>query len=208
MVGPTFPAAALASSFSDYWLGIWIDRSTDDRVRKRTLILSLVFNLGILGFFKYFNFFIDSMATALTAIGLDPHLPVLRIVLPVGVSFYTFQSISYTIEIYRRQMRAVHDPYAYLSFVSFFPHMVAGPIMRAVDLLPQMVAVRRFDHAHAVSGLRLILYGLFKKVVIADSLAPMVDGIFRQHRWEGAPDLFLGMIFFRHPDLRRLQRVQ
>jgi alginate O-acetyltransferase complex protein AlgI len=193
---PRFLILLFASSFSDYWLGLWIDRAHDERVRKRTLILSLVFNLGILGYFKYFNFFIESMATALEAVGFSPNLPTLRIILPVGVSFYTFQSISYTIEIYRRQMKPVHDPFAYLAFVSFFPHMVAGPIMRAVDLLPQMLAPRRFTYENGVSGLRLIAYGLFKKVVIADSLAPMVEDIFRHYRWETGPDLLLGAVYF------------
>ena len=193
---PRFLLLLFASSFSDYWLGIWIDSSNDERVRKRTLVLSLVFNLGILGFFKYFNFFISSAADALTMLGFEPHLTTLHILLPVGVSFYTFQSISYTIEIYRRQMKPVHDPFAYLAFVSFFPHMVAGPIMRAVDLLPQMLRPRTFAYADGVSGLRLIVYGLFKKVVIADSLAPLVDDIFRHHRWENGPDLVLGAVYF------------
>ncbi len=193
---PRFLALLFISSFSDYWLGIWIGSSEHERTRKRALVLSLVFNLGILGFFKYFNFFIESAAAALEAFGLEPHLTTLRIVLPVGVSFYTFQSISYTIEIYRRQMKPVRDPWAYLAFVSFFPHMVAGPIMRAIDLLPQMTTERRFLYKEAVSGLRLILYGLFKKVVIADTLAPLANEVFEHHRWVGSPDLILGMVYF------------
>jgi D-alanyl-lipoteichoic acid acyltransferase DltB (MBOAT superfamily) len=193
---PRFLLLLFASSFSDYWLGILIDRSDDPRVRKRTLILSLVFNLGILGFFKYFNFFIGSMAEALAALGFQPNLPTLRVILPIGVSFYTFQSISYTIEIYRRHMKPVHDPFAYLAFVSFFPHMVAGPIMRAVDLLPQMMKPRVFTYANGVSGLRLILYGLFKKVVIADSLSPFVEEAFHLPGFQHGPDLLLGAVFF------------
>lgn len=193
---PRFLSLLFISSFSDYWLGLWIDRSTDQRMRTRALVLSLVFNLGILGYFKYCDFFILSAVDALHALGMQANLHTLNVILPVGVSFYTFQSISYTIEIHRRQMRAVQDPFAYLAFVSFFPHMVAGPIMRAVDLLPQMSAHRVFSYANGVSGLRLIVYGLFKKVVIADSLAPMVDQVFRLHRWESGPDLALGAVYF------------
>ncbi|MBK6629159.1 MAG: MBOAT family protein [Flavobacteriales bacterium] len=193
---PRFLALLFVSSFSDYWLGLWIDRSGDARVRRRALVLSLVFNLGILAYFKYSNFFIASAVDALHALGLQANIGTLNVILPVGVSFYTFQSISYTIEIYRREMRPVRDPIAYLAFVSFFPHMVAGPIMRAVDLLPQMTASRRFTYANGVSGLRLIVQGLFKKVVIADSLAPMVDQVFRLYPWESGPDLALGAIYF------------
>jgi alginate O-acetyltransferase complex protein AlgI len=145
---------------------------------------------------------------ALHALGMQANIGTLNVILPVGVSFYTFQSISYTIEVYRREMRPVRDPIAYLAFVSFFPHMVAGPIMRAVDLLPQMSIPRRFTYANGVSGLRLIVQGLFKKVVIADSLAPMVDDVFRQYAWESGPDLMLGAIYFRLPDLWGLQWVQ
>ncbi|MBL8010445.1 MAG: MBOAT family protein [Flavobacteriales bacterium] len=193
---PRFLALLFISSFSDYWLGLWIDRSDDAGVRRRALVLSLVFNLGILAYFKYSNFFIASAVDALHALGLQANIGTLNVILPVGVSFYTFQSISYTIEIYRREMRPVRDPIAYLAFVSFFPHMVAGPIMRAVDLLPQMTAPRRFTYANGVSGLRLIVQGLFKKVVIADSLAPMVDQVFRLYPWESGPDLALGAIYF------------
>jgi len=152
--------------------------------------------LGILAYFKYSNFFIASAVDALHALGMQANIGTLNVILPVGVSFYTFQSISYTIEVYRREMRPVRDPIAYLAFVSFFPHMVAGPIMRAVDLLPQMSIPRRFTYANGVSGLRLIVQGLFKKVVIADSLAPMVDDVFRQYAWESGPDLMLGAIYF------------
>ena len=193
---PRFLALLFVSSFSDYWLGLWIDRSDDAAVRKRALVLSLVFNLGILAYFKYSNFFIASAVDALHALGLQANIGTLNVILPVGVSFYTFQSISYTIEIYRREMRPVRDPLAYLAFVSFVPHMVAGPIMRAVDLLPQMTAPRRFRYANGVSGLRLIVQGLFKKVVIADSLAPMVDQVFRLYPWESGPDLALGAVYF------------
>jgi alginate O-acetyltransferase complex protein AlgI len=193
---PRFLVLLFASSFSDFWLGRWIDRASDDRSRKGLLITSLVFNLGLLGYFKYAGFFISTMADALHGLGFDPDLPALQVILPVGISFYTFQSISYTIEIYRRQMRPVDDPWAYLAFVSFFPHMVAGPIMRAIDLLPQITAQRVFTYANGAAGLRLILYGLFKKVVIADRLAPLVNAIFRDHRGMHGSDLALGALYF------------
>ena len=193
---PRFLLLLFASSFSDFWLGHWIDRAQDARSRKGLLIASLVFNLGLLGYFKYAGFFINSMADALRAMGWEPDLPMLNIVLPVGISFYTFQSISYTMEIYRRQMRAVDDPWAYLAFVSFFPHMVAGPIMRAIDLLPQITTQRVFTYANGTAGLRLILYGLFKKVVIADRLAPMVNDIFRDYDTLPGSDLALGALYF------------
>ena len=166
------------SSFTDYWLGLYIDGCEDPRKRKRALVLSLVFNLGILGFFKYYGFFVEEVAELLRSFGMQPNVWSLKVILPVGVSFYTFQSLSYTIEAYRRNFKPERDPIAYLAFVSFFPHMVAGPIMRAVDLLPQFTRPRRFDTAAACDGLRQALWGAFKKIVIADTCAPVVDRIF------------------------------
>ena len=186
-----------ASSFTDYWLGIYIDSNDDQRKRKRALILSLVFNLGILGFFKYFNFFIDSFADLLRAFGLQPNMWSLRVILPVGVSFYTFQSLSYTIEAYRRNFKPARDPIAYLAFVSFFPHMVAGPIMRAIDLLPQFQRARTFDLTKARDGARQMLWGFFKKIVIADQCAPLVNDIFSMDpAHTPGTTLFFGAVFF------------
>ncbi|QQR88473.1 MAG: MBOAT family protein [Flavobacteriales bacterium] len=186
-----------ASSFTDYWLGIYIDQQEEQRKRKRALVLSLVFNLGILGFFKYFNFFIDSAADLIRAFGMQPNLWSLRVILPIGISFYTFQSLSYTIEAYRRNFKPERDPIAYLAFVSFFPHMVAGPIMRAIDLLPQFQKARVFDAAKARDGMRQMLWGFFKKVAVADQCAVHVDRIFAMDpETTSGATLFFGAVFF------------
>jgi D-alanyl-lipoteichoic acid acyltransferase DltB (MBOAT superfamily) len=186
-----------ASSFTDYWLGIYIDNNEDPVKRKRALVLSLIFNLGILGFFKYFNFFIDGFADLLRAFGMQPNMWSLRVILPVGISFYTFQSLSYTIEAYRRNFKPARDPIAYLAFVSFFPHMVAGPIMRAIDLLPQFQRARTFDPEKARDGARQMLWGFFKKIVIADQCAPLVNDIFgADPTHTPGITLFFGAVFF------------
>ncbi len=150
----------------------------NQRNKKSLLILSVAFNLCILGFFKYFNFFIDSAGALLTTIGLQPNLPVLRIILPVGISFYTFQTMSYTIDIYRRKLAPTRNFIDFALFVAFFPQLVAGPIERAANLLPQISKPRELTRAKMLTGFNLVLLGFFKKVAIADTLAPIVDGIF------------------------------
>ncbi|HMC96187.1 MAG TPA: MBOAT family O-acyltransferase, partial [Flavobacteriales bacterium] len=192
-----FTILLLISSVSDYGFGLFIDRQDEAGKRKRALLLSLVFNLGILAFFKYFNFFIDSAEDLLRTFGLRPNPWSLRVILPVGISFYTFQSMSYTIEVYRRNFKPVREPVAYLAFVSFFPHMVAGPIMRAVDLLPQFMRPRVFDFDKARDGARQMLWGFFKKIVIADQCAPLVDRIFGlDPATTPGVTLFFGAVFF------------
>ena len=146
--------------------------------KRRWLQLSIFVNLGLLGVFKYFNFFIGSLDLALGKMGFDaPHLH-LNIVLPVGISFYTFQTMSYTADIYRQRMKPSRDFFDFALFVSFFPQLVAGPIERAVKLLPQISLERRFDLTQFIEGLHLICWGLFKKVFVADNLAPLVDRVF------------------------------
>lgn len=149
--------------------------------RRAVLVVSLTVNLGILGLFKYFHFFEDSLVALLSVVLGRPVAPSgLEVILPIGVSFYTFQSMSYTIDVYRGRLRATRNLLAYAAFVTFFPQLVAGPIVRAVHLLPQMSAPRRFDGASVAEGGYLCLWGLFKKVVVADNLAPLVDAVFAQ----------------------------
>ena len=146
--------------------------------RKTFLVISMVANLGILGFFKYFDFFVDSFAALLHAFGFDPSVPVLRIVLPAGISFYTFQAMSYTIDIYRGKVAPTRSFADFALFVCFFPHLVAGPIMRAHTLLPQVVHPRSARLAEFREGFALVLVGLFKKLVLADNMAPIANGVF------------------------------
>ncbi len=148
------------------------------KLMKRWLVLSMCTNLGILGFFKYFNFFVDSFAGALSGIGINPDPLYLNIILPVGISFYTFQTMSYTIDIYRGQMEPTRKFFDFALYVSFFPQLVAGPIERARVLLPQVLQKRSFSRDQFAEGLHLIVLGFFKKVFVADNLAPYVDQVF------------------------------
>ena len=175
-----FLSLILLSSATDYFAGQAIHKSQTQNKRKAWLILSLLVNLGLLGFFKYFNFFVDSFADLLFTLGLSANIQTLNIILPVGISFYTFQTLSYTIDIYRRKIKPVDQPIPFFTFVAFFPQLVAGPIERASNLLPQFLRPRRFDYEKVVVGCRLILWGLFKKVVIADRLAILVDLVYGQ----------------------------
>ena len=166
------------SSIVDFYLGRAIYYQTS-KIKKRHLIwLCMFINLGMLGFFKYFNFFIDSFSNLLIQVGFQPNIKTLQIILPVGISFYTFQSLSYSIDIYRGKIKPTNDFISFMTFVSFFPQLVAGPIERASNLLPQFLKAREFNHEQMVSGLRFILYGLFKKMVIADRLAYFVGYIY------------------------------
>jgi D-alanyl-lipoteichoic acid acyltransferase DltB (MBOAT superfamily) len=164
--------------------------------RKYILYLSIAINLGVLGFFKYFNFFADSMAGLLIWLGVTPSWLTLNIILPVGISFYTFQSMSYTIDIYRRQIQWEPSFLRFATFVSFFPQLVAGPIVRAVDFLPQMQVDRRFSWNAFNSGMGRIMWGFFKKVVVADSLAPFVDQVFDMPQAFSSAHLIAGVVFY------------
>lgn len=163
------------SSSVDFILGQAIFNQPDKKKKLRLLWVCMIINLGMLAFFKYFNFFIDSFSHLLTLFGLQSSPAVLQIILPVGISFYTFQSLSYSIDIYRGEIKPTKDFISFMTFVSFFPQLVAGPIERASNLLPQFLKPRSFKHENVVSGLRFILYGLFKKMVIADRLAYFVN---------------------------------
>ncbi|MBS1581255.1 MAG: MBOAT family protein [Bacteroidetes bacterium] len=162
----------------DYVVAIALERTEAKARRKALLAVSLVTNLGLLGFFKYYDFFVTNFNEAFTLLGRPLGLSTLHLVLPVGISFYTFQSLSYTIDVYRRQMRACRHPLDYFPFILFFPQLMAGPIERAYHLLPQFQAPRVFNEAQARDGLRQILWGLFKKVVVADNCAYFVDMVY------------------------------
>lgn len=169
------------SSTIDYWLGRKIGEAQNPIHRKRWLLLTMVVNLGVLAIFKYLNFGIDTAKVALTSLGLDPPDWTLEVALPVGISFFTFESMSYVIDVYRREI-PVHRSYLeYLSFVAFFPHLVAGPIVRPRDLLPQLGGKPRFNPSEGSEGLFLIAWGLLKKVAIGDYLAVnLIDRVFDQ----------------------------
>jgi D-alanyl-lipoteichoic acid acyltransferase DltB (MBOAT superfamily) len=180
----------------DYVAALRISASSGPARRKAWLALSLVGNLGSLGFFKYYDFFITAFADGFTLLGIPFEARTLGIVLPVGISFYTFQSLSYTIDVYRGQLRAERDPVAFGAYLMFFPQLVAGPIERGTALLPQFQRTRRFDYSQAVDGTRQILWGFFKKVVIADQCAPLVDQAFSDPGARGGSDLAFAAILF------------
>ena len=184
------------SSLSDYLIGAEINRTENDKKRKQFLYLSLFINLGILCIFKYFNFFSESFYLAFQTLGIKIHPLTLKVVLPIGISFYTFQTLSYTIDIYRREMKPSTDPIAFFAFVGFFPQLVAGPIERAKSLYHQFLTPRQFNYELAINGSRQILWGLFKKMVIADRLANHVDKAFNQYEILPASALILGAIYF------------
>lgn len=182
------------SAFVDFWVGILLTKHTSNR--KGLLVLSILVNLGILGFFKYYNFFADSFVQAFTLLGRPLELPSLKVILPVGVSFYTFQALSYTIDVYRRKLNPTRNIIDYYAFISFFPQLVAGPIERATNLLPQFYTKRVFDYDKAKDGVRQILWGLFKKMVIADNCATVVNQIFDNYQDYNGATLFIGGILF------------
>lgn len=157
---------------------------------------NILLNLGILGFFKYFNFFVQSFVDSFAAFGITLQATTLHIILPVGISFYTFQALSYSIDVYRKQLAPTRDAVAFLAYVSFFPQLVAGPIERATNLLPQFQRPRTFDYAQAVDGCRQMLWGFFKKIVIADNCAVYVNQVFDTYQDQSGSTLLLAAIFF------------
>ena len=182
------------TSVCSYLSGIYIDRRPQHG--RQLMVLNLLFNLGILGVFKYYNFFAENFSLLLHTVGLKTDLPTLNIILPVGISFYTFQALSYTIDVYRRQLRATTDPVEFFAFISFFPQLVAGPIERATNLLPQFQRPRTFDYDKATDGLKQMLWGFFKKIVVADSCAVGVENIFSNYSSMSGGLLFLGGLLF------------
>ena len=186
----------LFSTVQDYCIAYWIEKENSQKKRKLLLSISIITNLGFLGFFKYYNFFIDNFITAFSFFGTKPSIHTLNILLPVGISFYTFQTLSYTIDVYRRNLTATKDFIAFSVFVSFFPQLVAGPIERATHLLPQFYKKRNFNYNLAVDGMRQILWGLFKKMVIADNCAIYANQIFANYETSSGSELTLGAVFF------------
>jgi D-alanyl-lipoteichoic acid acyltransferase DltB (MBOAT superfamily) len=186
----------IGSAFIDYIVGIALEGQENERKRKVLVFCSLFVNLGILAFFKYFDFFIDNFVSAFSFFGIHFKPAPLNIVLPVGISFYTFQALSYTIDVYRKKIEPTHNIISYFAFISFFPQLVAGPIERATHLLPQFYVRREFDYDKAVDGLKQILWGLFKKIVIADNCAKWVDVIFSNSADHSGSTLLIGALFF------------
>lgn len=184
------------SSIADYWIGLRLAKATSLWARKVFLVVSLVVNLGLLGFFKYYGFFIESLKDSFSFLGYDLPIRGLNVVLPVGISFYTFQTLSYTIDIYRRKIQPHRGLVDFLAFVSFFPQLVAGPIERASNLLPQFKQERTFDPLQATDGLRQILWGLFKKVAVADNCAVIANRVFEDPNAYPGSVLALGTVFF------------
>lgn len=191
-----FLSLILFSTMVDYTVGKRLGSENNQARRKLLLWVSILVNLGFLGFFKYYNFFLDNFVDVFSFFGKSINANSLNIILPVGISFYTFQTLSYTIDIYRNKLQPSNDFIAFSAFVSFFPQLVAGPIERASNLLPQFQTERKFDYDKAVDGLRQILWGLFKKVVIADNCAEYANLIFNNSSDHSGSTLVLGAILF------------
>jgi D-alanyl-lipoteichoic acid acyltransferase DltB (MBOAT superfamily) len=186
----------LFSTLVDFFIGVALNNTANKSSRKLLLSVSLIVNIGLLLFFKYYNFFIDSWVESWSSLGVTMHRSTLNIILPVGISFYTFQTLSYTIDVYRNKLESSKNFVAFATFVAFFPQLVAGPIERATNLLPQFYTKRKFDSRKAIDGLHLILWGLFKKMVIADGCATYVNAIFNTYETASSATLFLGVVYF------------
>ncbi|HNF52408.1 MAG TPA: MBOAT family O-acyltransferase [Chitinophagales bacterium] len=184
------------STVLDYYTGIKIQQNSSTNRRKYWFWLSVCTNLGFLGIFKYYNFFIENFIQLFSELGIQIHATTINIILPVGISFYTFHGLSYVIDIYKNRIKAENNFIDYAVFVSFFPLLVAGPIERATHLLPQIKIKRIFEYKYANEGLRQILWGLFKKVVIADQCAQYADIVFSNSNIYSGSTLLLGAFFF------------
>lgn len=191
-----FLSLIVFSTVLDYSIGQLLLKTEEQRKRKILLWISITVNLSFLGFFKYFNFFADTFVQAFSLFGQEIRVESLKVILPVGISFYTFQTLSYSIDVYKRKLVPTKDFVAFASFVAFFPQLVAGPVERAVNLLPQFFVKRKFDYNSAVDGLRQILWGFFKKMVIADRCAEYANQIFNNSDQYSGLVLFMGAVFF------------
>jgi len=191
-----FLSLIIFSTTVDYFVGQRLGKEENKVKRKFLLWASILVNLGFLGFFKYYNFFIDNLITAFSFFGQPINPQGLNIILPVGISFYTFQTLSYTIDVYKKKIEPCKDLLAFSAFVCFFPQLVAGPIERATNLLPQFYKNRKFEYHKAVDGMRQILWGLFKKIVIADNAASFANDIFNNSVDYSGSTLVLGAFFF------------
>lgn len=185
------------TTFCSFASGVWLEKCEGQRVRQKWISASnILLNLVILCIFKYYNFFGENLAELFNAFGMQLDWVTLDILLPVGISFYTFQALSYTIDVYQHKIKPTRDVVAFFAFISFFPQLVAGPIERATHLLPQFLAPRTFSYEKAVDGMRQILWGLFKKMVVADNCAVAVNLIFDEYQTLDGFSLFLGAVFF------------
>ncbi len=191
-----FLSLIIFSTLVDYLVGQKLKNEKKISKRKVLLWTSIIVNLGFLGFFKYFNFFLENFVDAFSILGMQINANSLNIILPVGISFYTFQTLSYTIDVYKKKLEPSQDFIAFSAFVCFFPQLVAGPIERATNLLPQFYKKRIFLYEKAVDGMRQILWGLFKKIVIADNCAEFANQIFDNSADMNGSTLFVGAIFF------------
>jgi len=191
-----FLTLIFASITTDYLCSLKIHEANDERIKKRYLIVSIAVNLSILGFFKYCNFFLDNLQQLLNHFGIMIHGPFLRIALPIGISFYTLKTMSYTLDVYRNEMKPTKSFWDYALYVAFFPQLIAGPIARAKDLLPQILAPRKFNLESFYEGCYLIFWGVFQKVFIADNLARIVNPFFAsQPPYNGSTVLLVSYAF-------------
>ena len=191
-----FLSLIVYSSFIDYMTGLKIESSSSQKHKKQWLLLSLISNLGLLAVFKYYNFFADSFAQAMSSVGWEVNDLTLNIILPVGISFYTFQTLSYTIDVYREHLKPTKDIVAFFTYVSLFPQLVAGPIERASNLIPQIKNKRVFKSSQFNAGIFQIIVGLFRKIVIADNLAIYVDTVYGNPELHNGSTLLLATIFY------------
>ena len=192
-----FLSLIFLSTTVDYFVGLKIHDSNDKKMKKSFLWISILFNLGLLGFFKYFNFFIDSWIDLLGTIGYEQKSTwTLNVILPVGISFYTFQTMSYSLDIYRGKLKPIKDFISFAAFVSFFPQLVAGPIERALNLLPQFEKKRNYEVESLIAATSLILLGMFKKVVVADNLSEWVEIVFSNYSDKPTISLIMAAVFF------------
>jgi D-alanyl-lipoteichoic acid acyltransferase DltB (MBOAT superfamily) len=191
-----FCSLLFTSTIADFFIGQVLHRSSTQQTRKRWLLLSMVINLGILAFFKYFNFFTDSFQTFVSPFGMQLDYLHLNIILPVGISFYTFQTMSYAIDIYRKKLEPTKSFLDFALFVSFFPQLVAGPIERATNLLPQIARLKNPNANQVQHGIALIVLGLFKKVMIGDACGRIVDRVFSQMEYYNSVELLMALVMF------------
>lgn len=191
-----FLSLIIFSSFLDYYVGQKIEESIGEKSKKRWLLVSLCSNLGLLGIFKYYNFFADSFASSMSTFGWEVNDLTLNIILPVGISFYTFQTLSYSIDIYRNQIKASRDIVGFFTFVSLFPQLVAGPIERASNLIPQIENKRNLNVTLIKTGIFQIFIGLFRKVAIADNLGVYVDSVYGNYEIHNSSTLLIATVFY------------
>jgi alginate O-acetyltransferase complex protein AlgI len=168
----------LAAAVLDYWCSIQIEKQEEHKKRVAFLVLSLSINLGILFYFKYLLFFAENVVWALNLFGCEIAVPHLNIILPLGISFYTFETVSYTVDVYRKHIKAERNFLSYATFLVYFPHLIAGPVLRAAEILPQLKTKKKFDTSFIVAGTKRVIQGLFLKVALADNIAPYVDNGF------------------------------